>query len=325
MGTVPTVSVCIPARNSAAYLAAAIDSVLAQEFADYELVVCDNASTDETPEICAGYSDPHFRAARFEESVGQAANWNRCLDLAKGGYVILLHADDELRPKFLTRAVEVLDANEDVGLVHCAAQHIDESGALLELQRPFDSDLVDRQDVILRRLLEACVVNPAGVLVRREAYDAVGRFTDEVVWGVDWHMWIRIALDWPIAYLAEPLALYREHTQSGTSGVLASARNARDERWVIDDIFRLVQDRRPELIDLRSDAVRSAAHRTWCLAEDLCQRGETRAARRQLRQVVATRPASLGDPKVWALWAATYLGYDRFRGGQSLRERLSRR
>src|SRR5262249_2421528 len=124
----PKVSVCIPALNSAAYLALAIDSVIAQDYEDFELVVCDNASTDETGEICAAYDAPRFRVARFDEMVGQAENWNRCLGLASGQYVILLHADDELEPRFLARAVEVLDSDERIQLVHCTAEHIDEQG-----------------------------------------------------------------------------------------------------------------------------------------------------------------------------------------------------
>jgi glycosyltransferase involved in cell wall biosynthesis len=313
MTTVPQVSVCTPARNSAAYLEAAIDSVLAQDHPDFQLVVVDNASTDETPEICARYEDPRFRVARFEEGVGQAANWNRCLDLATGEYVVLLHADDELLPEFLGRAVGMLEANQDLGLVHCTVQHIDEGGADLDLQRLFERDIVDRDDAILRRLLlEGCVINPSGVMVRRDAYDAVGRFTERVVWGVDWHMWIRISMERPIGYLAEPLALYREHTASGTSGVLTSVQNAPDERWMIDDVFRIAQDRRPDLVHLHDAARHGVAERTWWWAELMCKEGELGAARKGLRRAIAMRPALAARPRTWALFAATYLGYGWF-------------
>jgi glycosyltransferase involved in cell wall biosynthesis len=328
MASVPKVSVCIPARNSAAYLRPAIDSVLAQEGADFELILVDNASTDETPAIAASYDDPRFRVARFEESVGQAANWNRCLELAEAPYVVLLHADDELEPAFLSRAAEAMESNPDVGLVHCDVQHIDEGGTALQLQRLFDGDLVDRGDVVLRRLLlEGCVINPAGVMVRRDAYEAVGRFTDRVVWGVDWHMWIRVALEWPIAYLATPLARYRQHTQSGTAGVLTSARNAADERWVIDDVFRIAQERRPDVVGLRRAAIDGVADRTWWLAEMMCQRGEMKAARAGLRKAVAIRPSLLAQPRSWALLVATFRGYEFFERvrGRRRRDQVPRR
>jgi glycosyltransferase involved in cell wall biosynthesis len=318
----PEVSICIPAHNAARYLPQAIESAVGQEFKDFELVVLDNASTDQTLEVCEGYRDPRFRY-EYEATPGQSIAWNRCLDLASGKYVILLHADDELQPQFLTRAVEMLDSNHDVGLVHCAVEQIDESGTPLQLQRLFDTDVVDRDEVVLRRLLlEGCVINPAGVIVRREVYDSVGTFTDQVVWGVDWHMWIRIAMGWPVTYVGEPLARYRQHTASGTSGVMTSARNGRDERWVIDDVFRMAQGRRRDLLGLRREARQGVADRTWWMAERMCQEGEMQAARAGLRRAVALRPALITKGRSWALLAATYLGYDWF---ERVRERKRRR
>jgi glycosyltransferase involved in cell wall biosynthesis len=318
----PKVSICIPAHNAAPYLPLAIDSALAQEFTDFELVVLDNASTDNTREVCEGYRDPRFRY-EYEATPGQSIAWNRCVDLATNQYAILLHADDELEPQFLTRAVEILDNNEDVGLVHCAVEHIDESGGHLQLQRLFDSDLIDRDDVVLRRLLlEGCVINPAGVIVRRDAYDSLGGFTNEVVWGVDWHMWTRVAMAYRVAYVAEPLARYRQHTSSGTSGVMTSARNGKDERWVADDIFRIAQERRPDLLGLRREALYGVADRTWWLAERMCQEGEMRAARAGLRNAIAIRPGLIAKPRTWVLLAATFLGYDWF---ERVRKRMRRR
>lgn len=308
----PTVSICIPAHNAAAYLPAAIDSALAQDFEDFELVVLDNASTDDTREVCERYSDPRFRY-EYEGTPGQSVAWNRCVELAGGRYAILLHADDELMPQFLSRAVDVLESNDDVGLVNCTVEHIDDNGAQLALQRLFDADRVDRDDVVLRRLLlDGCVINPAGVLVRRTIYDSIGAFTDEVVWGVDWHMWLRVAMTAPVAYLAEPLARYRQHTSSGTSGVMKSARNGADERWVIEDVFRIAESSRPDLLPMHTQAERGVAERTWWMAERMCQEGEMRAARAGLRRAFAIQPALMAKPRSWALLGATFVGYDWF-------------
>ena len=317
----PSVSICIPAHNAARYLPRAIDTALAQEFDDFELIVLDNASTDDTRSVCESYTDTRFRY-EYEATPGQSIAWNRCLELAGGDYVILLHADDELHPRFLTRAVGVLRANEDVVLVSCAVEHIDEHGAALALQRLFEADVVDRDGAILRRLLlEGCVINPAGVLVRRRAYEAVGGFTDRVVWGVDWHMWIRVAMTGPLAFLAEPLARYRQHTASGTSGVMTSARNGRDERWVMEDVFEIAQARRPDLLALRRDALRGVADRTWWMAERMCEEGQMRAARRGLRNAVRFWPPLLVKPRTWVLLVATYRGYDLFKRVQGRRQR----
>src|SRR5262249_16825323 len=221
--------------------------------------------------------------------------------------------DDELEPRFLARAVEVLDSDERIQLVHCTAEHIDQQGRPLSSQRLLDHDLVDHDDLILRMLLlEGCVINPAGVIARRDAYETAGKFTDRVLWGVDWHMWIRIAMLGSVGYLADPLSRYREHTTSGTSGVMKSARNAADERWVTEDVFRIIEQRRPDLLGLRDQALRGVAERTWWHAELMCQAGEMGPARAGLRNAVRMRPALAAKPRTWALLAATYLGYDSF-------------
>lgn len=322
----PKVSVCIPTYNTARYLPEAIESVLAQEFTDYELVICDNASTDETPDICRRYHDQRVRYMRFEEFVGQAANWNRCLDLATCEYVVLLHADDVLRPAFLKRATEMLDNNSHAGLVHCSVQHIGQTGEPLHVQKLYDEDRIDDGEVTFKRLLlEGCLVNPAGVMVRRDLYKKVGRFTEEIVWGVDWHMWMRIALQSKVAYLAETLAEYRQHAQSGTSGVMAEARNGKDEMWMLDDIFRLVPPAATEIHALRNRAVRQSGHRTWCFAEELCRLGFMSAARANIKRAVGIRPAMVFSGRVWTLWVATYFGYGWFERMQAWRHRISSR
>jgi glycosyltransferase involved in cell wall biosynthesis len=321
----PTVSVCIPTYNAARYLPAAIVSVLAQDFSDFEVVVSDDASDDETPSICRSYTDPRFRATRSEQRLGQSGNWNQCLDLANGEYVLLLHADDQLLPGYLERAVTVLDAHQDVGLVHCAVEHVDERDRPLAVQQLFKEDNVDHDDQTLcRLLLDGCVISPAGVLVRRTVYEAVGRFTDRIVWGVDWHMWIRIATRHNVGYLARPFARYRDHAQSGTAAVMASGRNARDERWALDDVFRLIDSDRPDLRGLKPAAVRGVAHRTWCFAEDMCAHDEMAAARLGIRNAIQVWPGMLLEPRTWALWAATYTGYSYFAAAHERKQRLAR-
>lgn len=317
------VSVCVPAYNGAAFIERTIDSVLRQTFTDFELVICDNASKDATPEIGKKYTDPRVRYARFDELVPQGSNWNRCLSLAKADYVILLHADDVLLPDYLRRAVRVLDANPDVQIVHCSVEHIDTADNPIASQQLYESDFVDRSNRLLTHLLvDGCVVNPAGVLVRRSAFAAAGPFTDEVVWGVDWHMWLRIALHGPAAYIADTLSRYRQHPQSGTSSLLPTGRNARDESWVLRDIFNRIPASRRDLHALRGRAVRQVAHRTWCLAEEACRQGKMPSARTGIWNAVKISPRMVLKPRVLILWLATYFGYGMF---NDLHSRFSRR
>jgi glycosyltransferase involved in cell wall biosynthesis len=320
------VSVCVPSYNAGRFLPAAIESVLSQTFTDFELIVSDDASDDDTVEVCTRYVDARLKIARSEERLGQSGNWNRCLELATAPYVILLHADDELCPGYLERAVAMLDSNPDVGLVHCAVEHIDEAGKSLSLQRLFERDTIDRDGVTLRRLvLDGCVISPAGVMVRRSVYAQAGPFTDMIVWGVDWHMWIRISLEWPVGYVSDTLARYREHDQSGTTAVMASGRNARDETWAIEDLFARICLARPEFYELKPLAIRGVAHRTWCAAERMCELGDMAAARAGLRNAVRMWPGMIFQPKVWALWAASYTNYRWFAAAHSRKDRVMRK
>lgn len=320
----PRVSVCIPTYNTARYLPQAVESALGQNFDDFEVVVCDNASSDETPRLCAAYlGDPRFRSERYDAFVGQAANWNRCLDQARGDHVILLHADDILRPGFLAAAVRFLDADPDVVLVHCAVQSILPDGSPLSVRRLYHEDRVEPGEVRFRQLLDVgCLINPAGVLVRRTAYQAVGGFTEDVVWGVDWHMWLRLSLQGRVAYLAEPLALYRDHPQSGTSGVLLSGRYATDELRALDDAFRRLPAGAKHLKSLYRPARRKVAQRVWSHAEEVCRVGHGRAARVAVRKLPAIDWRVLFQGKFWGLLAATFGGYGVFEWVRSWKRRL---
>ena len=320
MSGMPRVSICIPAYNGQAYLRDAVESVLQQRLPDWELVICDDASTDGTPDICRSFTNRQIRYVRFDENGGQAVNWNRCVEAAAGDYVVLLHQDDMLAPTYLRRAAEVLDKHLDVGLVHCSVQHVDAKGDPVVLQRLYEADRVDPGEALWCELMiRGCVVNPAGVMVRKAAYKAVGPFTTRIHWGIDWHMWIRIAMRFDVAYLADTLAFYREHAQSGTGAVAAAARNGPDELWVIEDTFAHIGSFRPELLAVRGEAVRQVAHRTWCLAETMCQRRMMPPARAGLRRAVRIWPGMLLQSRLWGLWAATYFGYDWFRRMQQRR------
>src|SRR5690242_9782613 len=126
----PRVTVALPTYNRSALLREALDSVLAQTFTDFVVVVSDNASTDETPDVVASYGDPRIVYRRQGRNIGWIANFNSALSGAETDYGIFLSDDDLLRPDLLARAVEVLDAHPGVGIFHSAFDIIDASGTV---------------------------------------------------------------------------------------------------------------------------------------------------------------------------------------------------
>lgn len=113
-----TFSICIPTYNSGALVAYAIESALKQDFADYEILIVDDKSTDSTLEEINKYASvDRIRIVVNEQNLGLTANWNKCLQLAKGKYIAFLHHDDEFEPTVLSEVFAVIKADQSIGIV----------------------------------------------------------------------------------------------------------------------------------------------------------------------------------------------------------------
>lgn len=127
------VAIGLPVYNGANYLAAALDSIVAQSFGDFDLLISDNASTDETEEICRAYArrDQRIRYIRQPQNVGAAANYNLLAQMGESPYFKWAAHDDLLAPGFLAECVEALDSDPTIVLASPASTLIDEAGAPL--------------------------------------------------------------------------------------------------------------------------------------------------------------------------------------------------
>ncbi|MBS0584398.1 MAG: glycosyltransferase family 2 protein [Proteobacteria bacterium] len=212
---IPSVSVCMPAYNGAAHLRAAIDSVLAQTHADFELIVIDDNSSDATPEIVAGYVDPRVRYLRNARNLGPQGNWNRCRDEARGRYFKLMPQDDVLEPYCLARQVAVLeqDAEHRLALVFGAREVVDASGRKILRRAAFGAAA---RRIEAHALIRACVRRgtnlvgePGNVLLRRELVERLGPFDASYGYMVDLDYWFRALQCGDAYYLAETLSEFR--------------------------------------------------------------------------------------------------------------------
>ena len=132
--TTPRVSIGLPVYNGENYITEALDSILAQTYSDFELIISDNASTDRTAQICQHYAakDRRVRFDRNSQNLGAAPNYNRVFQLSSGQYFKWAAHDDVLAPNFLQACVQVLDNDPDVVLCHSRARLIDERSQLVE-------------------------------------------------------------------------------------------------------------------------------------------------------------------------------------------------
>jgi glycosyltransferase involved in cell wall biosynthesis len=124
------VSIGLPVRNGEPYLSGAIDALLAQTHSDFELIICDNASTDQTEAICRAYveRDSRVRYYRNRENIGIIANFNRTVSLARGTYFRWASSDDLSAPTFVERCLEVMESDPSVVLCHPRTMIIDGDG-----------------------------------------------------------------------------------------------------------------------------------------------------------------------------------------------------
>ena len=131
----PKVSIGLPVYNGANFLAQSLDSLLAQTFTDFELIICDNASTDETEAICRAYAAGDARVVyeRNPQNIGTSANYNKTFEMARGIYFKWAAHDDLLAPEYLERCVEVLDSRPDVVLCYARAKAIDDNGEVIKV------------------------------------------------------------------------------------------------------------------------------------------------------------------------------------------------
>ena len=214
-------SVCMPVYNGNKFLEEAIRSVLDQTFKDFELVIVDDCSTEDPAPILSRFKDPRIQFHRNTVRQGLVGNWNRCVELSRGQLVCVFHQDDVMLPENLQRKVEVLKQNPGVALVYSDARVVEED---LSVRHPgwFTPTLPNEDKVFAGReffekmaLGDNLVCCPSAVF-RRAAFEQLGKFDPQLPYTADWEMWLRLALQFDVAYLKEPLLLYRVHDRNET-------------------------------------------------------------------------------------------------------------
>jgi len=216
----PTVTVCIPAYNCARFIADAIESVLNQSFADFELLIIDDCSTDNSKEIINSYADRDSRIIIKvnDKNLGMVANWNLCLETAQGKYIKYLLSDDVLSSKeALQRMVSVLDADSMISVVASGRNIIDaESEYIKKVSYFADGTLVDGKHVISRCLFAQrnLIGEPTVVMFRKS--QANRGFNAEYSQLVDLEMWFHLLEQGKYAHIGESLSSFRVHPDQQT-------------------------------------------------------------------------------------------------------------
>jgi glycosyltransferase involved in cell wall biosynthesis len=208
----PKVSIALPVYNGERYLREALDSLLAQTYRDFELIICDNASTDATAAICAHYAarDPRIRYCRHARNIGATANFNGAFALARGVYFKWAAHDDLLQPTWLERCVAALDQAPDAVLCQSLVKLVDDAGECLEIydHTAFGTDS-PRPSVRFAARLRPHDCQEIFALIRADALRRTALMGYHL--GGDRTLLIELALMGRFALVPEPLFLNREH------------------------------------------------------------------------------------------------------------------
>jgi glycosyltransferase involved in cell wall biosynthesis len=304
----PRVSILLTCYNHLRYLPAALDGVLGQTFTDFEVLALDDGSKDGSREwLKAREAEGKLRCIFNEKNLGTYAALNVGLKEAKGEYIAVLNDDDLWGADKLLRQVEMLDTNPKIGLIHTNGWFIDGEGKRIEDPKPlgFEFPRTPTGDV-LAMLIHHNRIITSSALVRRTCFDQLGPFDPSFYGCGDWHMWLRVAREWQVGYVDEPLTFYRVH---GANASLDSEKMDDDGTRIREWITEWQKDF-AERTATEPDLKGAFAHNWACLGTTYTWAGRPGDGRRAYKESVKVLP---GRFKSYLRWVATFLPRKAFR------------
>lgn len=221
----PTVSVIIPNYNHAPYLKERIDSVLNQTYQDFEVIILDDCSPDNSVEVIEQYrSNPHVSHILINEQNTRNTfiQWERGISMAKGRYIWIAESDDAAEPQLLEILVGQLEHHPDASVAFCHSQLIDADGALLSEQNAKNSAqpgqiTIDDSCTFLRHLLIFNYIYNASMAVfRRDVYDRANPDYKQFRYCGDWHFWASVCAAGRVIEAYDMLSYFRQHQRKVT-------------------------------------------------------------------------------------------------------------
>jgi len=224
----PLVSICMPAYNNADHIEKAIQSVLEQTYRNIEIVVVDDASSDNTYDLVKSIRDPRIRASKNDVNLGLAGNWNHTMDLANGAFVKLMGADDLLEPQAIKKELRALLDNPSAVLAESDSRVIDAIGRQHGTYRRYWRNGLVPGKRIARASIRTFdrFGNPVANLIRSSALREVGGFDPSFVYITDYDFFVSIGLKGDVFIIHEPLNCFRVRSGANTSLVMGGGREA---------------------------------------------------------------------------------------------------
>jgi glycosyltransferase involved in cell wall biosynthesis len=275
------VSACMPVLNGGDLVVRAVESLLAQDHPELEIVIVDDGSTDGTPSLLERRFGNRITLVRNERRSGQGRALNRAIAIASAPLIKFLDHDDFLEPSCVSRLAAALDEHPPAGLAFCRRRlevvDLGEAPPWLEALSAVHTGFselhaVNDGDVLLGQLVRDelrsnWIGEPAVAMVRRSAIEAVGGFSVRIKHYTDFDLWVRILTGFDAVFVDDELATYRRSPDSLSNRNAASGNAWMDRLWILEGLCAIpgVPGRYPQIARLRDDerriATRTAARR----------------------------------------------------------------
>lgn len=270
------ISVVLPTYNGVEFLRESIESVLAQDTDDFELIVCDDGSNDGTREILDEYTGPRCRIIRNERNLGLFPTLNRLMREATTEWVHLWSQDDRMLPGCLRRTVEFAKAHPDAGMIYSRMYFIDDRGhRFSEGKDDITPEVVSPQ--LAARIMYyfgSIAGNIANVTLRRDAFEELGGFREDLLVSGDYEFWSRLSEKFPIGFQPELLLELRTHSGQFSRQSRSGPQFIRENREIHDSLYaRLTEAERP----------RARHFREWVVQVNSFHQAAQRAVRGDLK------------------------------------------
>lgn len=312
MQSSPLVSFVIPCYNYGRYLAGCLNSIFGQEGSyDFEVIVIDDGSTDNTSEVLSSFSDPRLKVIRHATNLGHVAVINEGLSLARGVFIARIDPDDRYRPYFLSTVLGKFYDFPEVGLVYADAALINEQGevTLEHCDRVHGNQDFKGNELI--RLLENNFICSPTVIARQQAW----RRALPVPAGLafhDWYFTLMMAREYEFYYINRVLADYRVHPLNFHDKIMREKKEESSVFWLLDRIFTEVE-KKPDLESQKlkfKRCIYSAQY--FALANRYFGFGMQADARRCYLQAIRYRPSYLFKFTTLRFLAATSIGLRQY-------------
>ena len=273
----PLWSVMIPAYNCARYLRQSLESVLVQDLgpSHMQIEVVDDRSTEDDPEeVVREIGGGRVGFHRNPQNLGASANFNRCIELAVGQLIHILHGDDFVAPNFYAVIGKMAEQNPDCSFFATRTLKVDEKGIPKSLSRRTMSLEVPSNSVA--ETVMSLPFQTPSVVIRRSFYERHGGFDTTLVHCADWEMWVRAISHGGGLVNTEPLGCYRRFEGNDSSRLKRTAENVRDQLRLVDRFAALPGFH-------KSTFIKGCADLAWSQARKFTARGDSEAARSNLK------------------------------------------